>query len=360
VNDPAAGFVGGYRSAMVVPHYDRGESLNMVIHLRRGAREFDVEQFPQLVQTSNLFGRATHNLVLSSQLKEAYEAIDRELAVVAEIQRSLLPAQLPPIEGLELAAHYQTSKRAGGDYYDLFPMPDNKWGILIADVSGHGTPAAVVMAIMHSIAHSFPGPAAPPHAMMNWLNKSLSERYTGSSGTFVTAFYGIYDTKTRELTYSSAGHNPPRLVRAGERARAMEMASMAVATTAASVVLREAMPPDRRAHVVGLDGARYLPLGIEVSEKYSDHTEILRPGDSVVFYTDGITEAWNDEGEMFGVERLDAALAAADTSLLDAAFGLGDAPPAQRLVRIVLNELNRFTGSHPADDDRTMLAAVAV
>jgi sigma-B regulation protein RsbU (phosphoserine phosphatase) len=364
VSDPAHAMLKGYGSAMVVPHYDRGESLNLVIHLRRGKGQFDSEAFPQIVQMSNLFGRATHNLVLSSQLKEAYEAIDHELAVVAQIQRSLLPSMLPNIPGLELAAHYQTSKRAGGDYYDLFPLPENKWGVLIADVSGHGTPAAVVMAIMHSIAHSYPGPATPPQSMMNYLNRALAERYTGQSGTFVTAFYGIYDPKTRELTYSSAGHNPPRFIRLRELECVVTTASEAVAESiaasrSATCGSAEAACPEAL-DIFGLDAARNLPLGIDIDETYSAHTERIGPGDAVVLYTDGVTEAWNDAGDMFGVERLDEALTAARSSRLDAAVGLGDAPPAQRLVRMILNELNRFTAGHPADDDRTLLAMVGV
>src|SRR5207253_1299364 len=103
------------------------------------------------VWLSNLFGRATHNLVLAEELRQAYEAVDRELVAVADIQRSLLPAKLPKIPTMDLAAHYQTSRRAGGDYYDFFPLAEGKWGIIVADVSGHGTPAAVLMAITHCI-----------------------------------------------------------------------------------------------------------------------------------------------------------------------------------------------------------------
>lgn len=368
INDPGYGYIGGYRSALVVPHYDQGESLNLVIHLRRGGEPFDTETFPQIVQMSNLFGRATHNLVLSSRLKEAYEAIDHELSVVAQIQRSLLPGALPAIPGLELAAHYQTSKRAGGDYYDLFPLPEGKWGILIADVSGHGTPAAVVMAIMHSIAHSYPGPASPPQLMMQYLNRSLAQRYTLNSGTFVTAFYGVYDPKTRELTYSSAGHNPPRFVRLRElECRAMTASEAVAASIAAgtdgaadAVGRSDAADDSGSLDIFGLDEARNLPLGIDADETYSAHTERLGPGDAVVLYTDGITEAWNDAGEMFGVSHLDRALMAARSGRLDAAVGLGDAPAAERLIRMILNELTRFTGGRPADDDRTLLAAVGV
>lgn len=351
-HDPAAASFGAYRSLLAIPHYDKGDSLNMVLHMQYAPNAFDRELFPVMVQMSNLFGRATHNLVLSSELKAAYEALDRELSVVADIQRSLLPSQLPAIPGLDLAAHYQTSKRAGGDYYDLFPLPQNKWGILIADVSGHGTPAAVVMAIMHSIAHSYPGPADPPSEMMNYLNAKLTERYMGTSGTFVTAFYGIYDPASRRLTYSSAGHNPPRIVRAGELAAAPMGACRWVSGGGMRRCLAE--------QVHGLDEARSLPLGILSTETYTQSTETLVPGDAVLFYTDGVTEAWNEAGEMFGVERLDEAIAAVSSGSLDAAMGLDNAPPAQLLLRVVLNELNRFTGDHAADDDRTILAAVAV
>ena len=129
--------------------------MNMVVSMRRQVNGFDPQRLPELVLTANLFGRATHNLVLSDEVKRAYEAVDRELKVVSDIQLSLLPERLPHIPTLEIAAHYQTSQRAGGDYYDFFKLPEGRWGILIADVSGHGTPAAVLMAVTHSIAHTF-------------------------------------------------------------------------------------------------------------------------------------------------------------------------------------------------------------
>ena len=128
---------------------------------------------------SSLFGRATHNLVLRNELKHAYEIVERELKVVADIQRSLLPQVLPKIPNLELAAYYRTSRWAGGDYYDFFPLPDGRWGILVADVSGHGTPAAVMMAITHSLAHSLPGPADPPAALLGHVNRQLSHALHG-------------------------------------------------------------------------------------------------------------------------------------------------------------------------------------
>src|SRR5205807_7076210 len=131
--------------------------------------------------------------------------LDRELKVVGDIQRSLLPAELPRVATLDLAAHYQPAQRAGGDYYDFFPLPDGQWGVFIADVSGHGTPAAVLMAVTHCIAHTHPGPPLPPARVLEYLNHHLSTRYTNLNGDFVTAFYGIYDSSSRGLTYASAG-----------------------------------------------------------------------------------------------------------------------------------------------------------
>src|SRR5207244_2587168 len=133
-------------------------------------------RLPELVWLSNLFGRATNNLVLSEELQRAYQTLDRELKVVGQIQRSLLPARLPTIPTLDLATHYQPSQRAGGDYYDFFPLPAGKWGIFIADVSGHGTPAAVLMAVTHCIAHTHPGPPQPPAKVLDYLNRHLATR----------------------------------------------------------------------------------------------------------------------------------------------------------------------------------------
>ena len=212
-DDPAAEYVGDHRSLVAIPNYDQGVALNMVVFLRKSPAAFDRESLPEFVWISNLFGRATLNLVLTDRVKQAYDLVDQELKRVADIQRSLLPDKLPQIPGMEIATSYETSRRAGGDYYDFFPLPDDKWGILIADVSGHGTPAAVLMAITHSIVHSYPGPPAPPERMLQFVNEKLTSRYTSSSDSFVTALYAVYDPSRRHLVYASAGHNPPRLQR---------------------------------------------------------------------------------------------------------------------------------------------------
>jgi phosphoserine phosphatase RsbU/P len=311
-DDPAAEYVVGMQSMLAIPMYDQGVALNMVLVMRREPSAFPPEQFPEIVWLSNLFGRATHNLVLSEQLKAAYEAVDYEMKVVADIQRSLLPKKMPDIPTMSLAAYYQASHRAGGDYYDFFPLPDGKWGILIADVSGHGTPAAVLMAITHSLAHSYPGTPMPPGRMLEYVNHHLTARYTVESDTFVTAFYGVYDPGRRELTYASAGHNPPRLKRCLDGTLDL------------------------------LNGATALPLGIAPKQTYREQTHRLLPGDELVLYTDGITEAHNDKGEMFGLARLDKVLE-------NCAIGASD------LLESVLAALKEFTGNEPIHDDRTIL-----
>jgi sigma-B regulation protein RsbU (phosphoserine phosphatase) len=313
-DDPAAEYLAGHQSLMAIPMFDQGVALNMVVLLRKGPAAFPRAELPELVWLSNLFGRATSNLVLSDELKEAYQALDRELRTVAEIQRSLLPARLPYIPTLDLAAHYQPSHRAGGDYYDLFPLPAGKWGIFIADVSGHGTPAAVLMAVTHCIAHTHPGPPQPPGQVLAYINQHLASLYTSQNGSFITAFYGIYDPANRTMTYARAGHNPPRLKRCQDGS------------------------------LLALDRADGLPLGIMPEGSYDECVQQLQPGDQIVFYTDGITEASNQEGKLFGTERLDDVLE--NCSL-----------QASALLDSVLRCVAEFANGHPADDDRTLIVA---
>ena len=314
-DDPAAAYLDGMTSLTAVPHYDGGEALNMVLSMKREPAGFDRDRFPDWVWMSSLFGRATQNLVLSRELRESYAVVERELKIVADLQRSLLPKILPTIPGLDLAAYYHTSKWAGGDYYDIFALPDGRWGLLIADVSGHGTPAAVMMAVTHCIAHSYPGAPKQPSDLLGFINDQLTARYTADFETFVTAFYGIFDPARRELSYASAGHNPPRLKRCEDGS------------------------------VIALDGVGNLPLGVSEGVKFDQTTLALRPGDQIVFYTDGITESTGPDGlTMFGTDRLDQAL---ELCHLD----------AEGLIKAVLDAVEEFTHGEPAADDRTMVVA---
>jgi sigma-B regulation protein RsbU (phosphoserine phosphatase) len=313
-DDPAAAYLAGQRSLMAIPLFDSGLAMNMVVFLRRKVRGFRHRDLPEHMWLSNLFGRATQSLVLSQQLREACDSTDRELQDVADMQRALLPAELPRIPTMELAVYYQTSRRAGGDYYDFFPLPDGKWGILIADVSGHGTPAAVLMAITHTIAHTYPAVPCPAGYLLTRLNHQLSDLYTSRSSNFVTAFYGIYDPATRRLTYACAGHSPPRLKRCCDDS------------------------------LIVLNQATGMPLGIVADEEYGEANFALIPGDQIVFYTDGITETFNRAGEMFGPEGLDRVLM--DCHLMP-----------EEMIQAILKAVDEYGGGQAPADDRTVLIA---
>ena len=313
-DDPAREYLDGMRSLIAVPHYDQGEGLNMVVLMREEPGSFEPERFPEWVWVSGLFGRATHNLVLRNELKQAYDIVERELKVVADIQRSLLPQVLPKIPNLELAAYYRTSRWAGGDYYDFFALPGGRWGILVADVSGHGTPAAVMMAITHSLAHSLPEPADPPAKLLGHLNRQLALHYTVANEVFVTAFYAIFDPARRTLSYSSAGHNPPRLIRC------------------------------RDATVLSLEEVGGPPLGLLEDLEYEETTFELQPGDVLAIYTDGITEAMDSRSVQFGPARLDEILSRCHLE-------------AAAIITDVIDAVDRFTDPEPPLDDRTLIVA---
>jgi sigma-B regulation protein RsbU (phosphoserine phosphatase) len=313
-DDPARDYLEGQRSVMAIPHFDKGVGLNMVVAMKQQPGGFDPEQFPERFWLSSLFGRATQALVLSEEVKEAYKIVERELKVVADIQRSLLPQALPKIPGLELAASYQTSQWAGGDYYDFFELPGGRWGFLIADVSGHGTPAAVMMAILHSLAHGHPGHPEPPSALLRHVNRRLAARYTAENEIFVTAFYAIYDPDNRELSYSCAGHNPPQLKRC-------------------SLV-----------QVDSLEDVGGPPLGLFEDVEYLQSSVKVRSGDVLVLYTDGVTEAMDATHQQFGLKQLNDVLHRCNLS-------------AGEMRDAILEAINGFTGGVAAHDDRTLLVA---
>jgi sigma-B regulation protein RsbU (phosphoserine phosphatase) len=315
-SDPAFEFLHKMKVLVALPQYDNHEGLNISVSMWDDPSKLDRDLLPMIHWQSNLFGRATLNMVLKNQLAEAYASLDRELELVGRMQRALLPRQLPTINGISLAAHYETARRAGGDFYDLFPMADGSCGLLIGDVSGHGTPAAVMMAITHTLVHAHPGEPAPPAQVMARLNQILCRRYTRDSGAFVTAFYGILSRDRRAFRYSAAGHNPPRRIcRAGAQA-------------------------------VQLADASALPLGIDAEAEYIESDVPLAPADALVLYTDGIVEAMNAGGELFGYPRLDEALTVAG------------APEPGRLIRSLIARVDAFRGGRPFADDRTVLAAV--
>lgn len=309
-DDPAYEFLEGQRAMLFYPQYDSGEAYNAGVLMWDDPAKMYALDIPNIVWQGNLFGRTTGNLVLRQELAKAYSALDRELQVVGNIQRSLLPTQLPEVPGFELAARYQPSAHAGGDYYDVFPLPDGRWGFLIADVSGHGTPAAVLMAVTHALARTFAGRPEHPCQFLDHLNQKLVDYYTVVNGAFVTAFYGVLDPARNEFRYACAGHNPPRLISGNS--------------------------------VIALDAVGGLPLGIMPTQECAEAWVKLERGDRICLYTDGIVEAQNETDELFEVHRLDNALIAEPSDCESAATRILDA-------------VDVFTRKSPAKDDRTLL-----
>jgi sigma-B regulation protein RsbU (phosphoserine phosphatase) len=299
-----------------LPLFENGEAINMVVRFSSEPGGFDHIRVADAILVANLFGRATSNLLVAKRLEAAYAQLDREMKQVAEIQRSLLPQRLPQVPGLDIAASYKTAARAGGDYYDFFDLGDGRWGLLVADVSGHGTPAAVVMSMLRTLLHAQCKRDVSPAELLGSVNERMIEQAHRHNGTFTTAFYGVYDPSDRGLQYACAGHNPPLLIESSTRVRE-------------------------------LDEAQALPLAIDRHIEFDEAKTELSCGDTLLLYTDGITEATNDKGEMYGRERLVGCIR-------------GDSPSAQHIIDCVTRKLIGFTGGTLQDDDQTLVALRAV
>lgn len=247
----------------------------------------------------------------NAALEKAMERINRELKVTSEIQRALLPQKLPEIPGYEFGAYYRPSTECSGDYYDLIELGDQKFGMVMADVSGHGTPAMVAMALGRSLVHQLTLQARSPAELLGLTNKLMFHHLPTSQ--YMTMFYGICDPKTGVIQYSSAGHNPPLLIRADGRAEF-------------------------------LTGCEGFPIKlISPDADYDDHEIQLQPGDKLLLYTDGIPEARNAAGELFESDRFTRAAEKAG------AFG------AEEALESIIDTLAEYTDGTPLEDDVTML-----
>jgi sigma-B regulation protein RsbU (phosphoserine phosphatase) len=259
----------------------------------------------------NLVGGNNTRLILVNEIKALNARLTLQLEEVARVQRSLLPRSLPEIPGLEIATSYLTSDQAGGDYYDFFRFEGGTWGLLIADVAGHGPAAATVMAMLHAILHCYAGPDRSPEGVLAFANARLVE--AGIEGNFVTAFFAVFDPRSGGLRFARAGHNPPILKDGATGA------------------------------VRFLDGEGGLPLGVMDKLALRSASVRLAPMDTLVLYTDGITEAMGPGKEMFGPHRLDEALTLCT--------GQPDC-----VVDSVHAALYRHTGSRTRADDQTLVA----
>lgn len=245
---------------------------------------------------------------------EERRSLEYELELSQTVQRALLPQQVPEIPGLELAAFSRPAQIVGGDYFDFFHFRDGAHGLAIADVAGKGMSASLLMASVQAALRTMVPANESPVAVLQYLNHLFCHNIHFT--TFVTLFLGSFDPAAHTLTYSSAGHNPPLIFRKQESAG--DPISWLRPTGAA--------------------------IGLVEESQFTAETVSLSPGDILLLYTDGVTEAMNLQQEQFGTERL-AAFIRQESSL-----------SAKDLVRALRNVLQEFTGGQPFADDTTIVA----
>ena len=235
--------------------------------------------------------------------------LEKELAIAREIQASFLPKRAPEVPGFDLAGATQPHDEVGGDYFDFIRVSDSRLGIAIADVSGKGIPAALIMAgfrmsLLAEIRNEF-----TMRAVMRKVNSLLHE--STERDKFVTLFYGVLDWKSRSLSFSNAGHNPPLLLRADGRVQYL------------------------------LEGG--VALGVLPDARYEERPLALQPGDVLLLYTDGVSEAESPTGEQFGTRRL-------EQCLKRVAGGT-----ANEILKGVVDEVTAYAGERGVTDDLTLV-----
>lgn len=268
---------------------------------------------------------AIANNDLATELRQK-ERLDRELEIASDIQFHLLPRHYPDIEGIEIAAECRTANRVGGDYYDFIPAnydcPTEEeqgssnllpWSIVIGDVMGKGVPAGLIMTLTRGMLRAEVLNRHSPARILEHLNRVLYDDLDNSR-RFVTLFYSEYDPKTRQLSFSNAAHNPPLWWQA-------------------------ATDNIERLDTVG------MLIGLDTDSVYADARVELLPGDTILYYTDGFTDAVNRNGERFEEENLIAAFRQACQK----------GTPPQAILEELFAEVDRFTGVGTSNDDMTLV-----
>jgi predicted ester cyclase len=207
----------------------------------------------------------------------ARERVEQDLRVARSIQQASLPKEVPELEGWRIATYYQPAREVGGDFYDLFELEEGRVGVVVGDATGKGMPAALVVSaassMLRAVSQAFH--SSSPGEVLSRVNETLVARIP--SNMFVTCFYAILDPKSATLRYANAGHDLPYLRRCGGDAEELR--------------------------------ARGMPLGLMLGMIYEEVEISLREGKSVLFYSDGLVEAHDPKGEMFGFPRLRALVA---------------------------------------------------
>jgi len=290
-----------------------GETEDKVKGLQLGAVDYITKPF----QPDEVIARVNTHLTihrLKREVESRKDQLEHELKVVSEVQQKLLPKQLPAIDGFKLAVHYETSRYAGGDYYDIIELPDNHWGFLIADAEGHSAPAAVLMAMTCALFRAYPGTTTDPAELLQYLNEHLCKV---AEPSFMTALYAVYDANQKTMRVARAGQPLPMIYRSAEK-QSVELPCPGV-----------------------------YPLGIEPYSIEIPVTETkLEAGDRFLVFTDGVSERFNKEGDIYGEKRVLRLLA---TDGFD---------NPRDVLAAIMADVERFAGERPADDDQALLLGI--
>jgi sigma-B regulation protein RsbU (phosphoserine phosphatase) len=312
-DDPAL----AVRSVIVVPLVFRERFFGVLaVTNPAGDTLFSESDFTLMQSLAEQAALALHNAEFL-QLQVEKRQLDVDLSIASGIQQMLLPRQTTRLDGLEIDSRYLPAQRVGGDLYDIFALSATRLGVAVADVSGKGIPASLLMAISRTNLRQIAPRHQSPAEALRELNRALGADVSG--GLFVTMIYAIIDTATNEVTFARAGHELPLLARrdgaGGVRVDFIGSEGMALG-----------LVPDEIFH-----------------EAVRDHTESFKSGETLVLYTDGLTEAPNDEGKEFSGARL-----------ADIARTLAPRP-AREINDGILESVQRFTGDVPQRDDFTLV-----
>ena len=296
----------------IAPFYLAGVDARSVRALRL-LRLVRVLKLQTRVLENTVAERTRELAARNASLEQARAQLESELQVARALQIAILPATFPARPGCDGAARMIPATTMGGDFYDFIELPDGRIGLVMADVAGKGVPAAFFMAVARTNLRELASQHADPGACLAHTNAVLCTQ--NPMDLFVTVFYGVLDPATGLLIYANGGHNPPYLRRAS-------------------------------GSVEVLGGAGGLVLGVMPGVVYPNHTLQLLPGDRLVLYTDGVTEAFSPAEEAYGTERLLAELKAhADGE-------------AAALVERICRSVTVFAGAAPQSDDITLSVLV--
>jgi len=280
--------------------------------ITRSLRDTDRRAMIELERKNQALARALEELKAAQAELLQQERLKRDLEIASNVQRSILPAQLPAIPGFEFAVQSRPAREVGGDFYDVIEVSDDTFALVVADVSGKSWQAAIFMAIVRALLLREASEHLSPAETMQKIHSQIMK--TSTAEMFVTMFYALVNTKDNKMRFVRAGHDRPILYRAATRS--MELLA----------------PPGR---FIGL----WPELIIEEEETP------LCPGDCLVCYSDGVPDARNAQGDAFGLDRLLAVVGAK---------GHLSAP---ELSAAIIENLDDFTGDTPQTDDITVLLA---